>query len=165
MTTLIQPLPSMDGNMHTMPKVKTYANPEDHAPKRTTMAFLTTANWLNGEIASLLAPLDLSVQQLKILSIVHDQPDQRATVNMIRERMMDPMSNVSRLLNKLMDKGLLEKVRSQQDQRVVYIHIRPAGTALMDKGRTLLDTGLTALCKLNVRELGQLEVLLKKLRG
>lgn len=155
----------MDGNITAMPATKTYVNPDDHPYKRTTIAFLTTANWLNGEIATLLAPLDLSMQQLKILSIVYDQPDQRATVNMIRERMMDPMSNVSRLLNKLMEKGLLEKVRSLEDQRVVYIHIRPAGEALMDKGRTVLDQGLTALCRLNERELGQLEVLLKKLRG
>jgi len=155
----------MDGNIAAMSKASTYVNPEEHPHKRATMAFLTTANWLNGEIATLLGPLDLSVQQLKILSIVYEQPDQRATVNMIRERMMDPMSNVSRLLNKLMTKGLLEKVRSQQDQRVVYVHIRPAGEALMDKGRMLLDQGLTALCKLNERELAQLEVLLKKLRS
>lgn len=35
----------------------------------------------------------------------------------------------------------------------------------MEKGRTLLDQGLTALCKLNERELAQLEMLLKKLRS
>lgn len=155
----------MDGNIAAMPATRIYAKPEDHPYKRATITFLTTANWLNGEIATLLAPLDLSMQQLKILSIVYDLPDRRATVNMIRERMMDPMSNVSRLLNKLMDKGLLEKVRSQEDQRVVYIHIRPAGEALMDKGRTMLDQGLTALCRLDECDLDQLEVLLKKMRS
>jgi hypothetical protein len=63
------------------------------------------------------------------LSIIHDQADQQARVNMIRERMTDPMSNVSRLLNKLMDKGVLEKVRS---------HVEGPSAALPCEGRFLI---------------------------
>ena len=132
--------------------------------KQAIISFLHTANWLQGKIADLLAPYKLSLQQLKILAIVYDQPSHTATVNTIRERMLDPMSNVSRLLNKLMEKQYIEKVRSSEDQRVVHIHILPAGIEIMAQGRKSMDEGLNVLCHLDADELAQLEHLMEKIR-
>lgn len=49
--------------------------------------------------------------------------DKQTTVNEIKAQMIDPMSNVSRLLNKLMEKQLIIKVWNQEDQYLVYIQI------------------------------------------
>lgn len=133
--------------------------------KRATISFLHTANWLNGKIAELLQPLSVSLQQLKILAIIYEQPKHESTVTTIRENMMDPMSNVSRLLNKLMEKRLIEKMRGLDDQRIVHIHITEAGIDLMRQGRELMDKHLHALCALSPKELAQLEKLMAKIRA
>lgn len=138
---------------------------EENPYKRATISFLQAANWLNGEIAALLSPLNISLQQLKILAIIYEEPAHKATVNTIRDNMMDPMSNVSRLLNKLMEKKLIEKVRNLEDQRIVHTHITASGINLMNQGRDLMDKGLRALCPLTTKELTQLERLMEKLRS
>ena len=98
-----------------------------------------TANWLLNEIAIALKPVGLSLQQLNALSILDGQPNKTATVNLIRERLIDRMPNVSRLLNKLMEKGFIEKERNLTDQRVVYIKLTPKGGDVKRKGRELFD--------------------------
>ena len=98
-----------------------------------------TANWLLNEIAIALKPVGLSLQQLNALSILDGQPNKTATVNVIRERLVDRMPNVSRLLNKLMEKGFIEKERNLTDQRIVYIKLTPKGAEVKQKGRELFD--------------------------
>jgi DNA-binding MarR family transcriptional regulator len=106
---------------------------------KTGMNLIFTANWLLNEIAITLKPLGLSLQQLNVLAILKGQPNQTATVNLIRERLIDRMPNVSRLLNKLMDKGLIKKDRNLSDQRVVYIKLTPEGLKAALKGRELFN--------------------------
>src|SRR5882757_9467147 len=103
------------------------------------MNLIFTANWLLNKIAVSLKPIDLSLQQLNVLSILDGQPNHTATVNLIRERLIDRMPNVSRLLNKLMDKGLIKKDRDLSDQRVVYIRLTAEGENLAIKGRELFN--------------------------
>ncbi|WP_461450674.1 MarR family winged helix-turn-helix transcriptional regulator [Mucilaginibacter sp.] len=98
-----------------------------------------TANWLLNEIAIALKPVGLSLQQLNALSILDGQPEKTATVNLIRERLIDRMPNVSRLLNKLMEKGLITKERNLTDQRIVYIKLTQKGAEVKQKGRELFD--------------------------
>ena len=103
------------------------------------MNLIFTANWLSNEIANTLKPIGLSLQQLNVLTILQCQPGQTANVNLIRERLIDRMPNVSRLLNKLMDKGLIKKDRDLSDQRVVYINLTEEGLNAALKGRELFD--------------------------
>jgi DNA-binding MarR family transcriptional regulator len=104
------------------------------------MNIIFTANWLLNKIEIALKPVGLSLQQLNVLSILDGQPDKTATVNLIRERMIDRMPNVSRLLNKLMEKGLITKERDLSDQRIVYIKLTPQGQKNKVKGRELFDS-------------------------
>jgi DNA-binding MarR family transcriptional regulator len=104
------------------------------------MNIIFTANWLLNKIEITLKPVGLSLQQLNVLSILDGQPDKTATVNLIRERMIDRMPNVSRLLNKLMEKGLITKERDLSDQRIVYIKLTLQGQKTKVKGRELFDS-------------------------
>lgn len=103
----------------------------------TNMIF--TSNWILNKIATALKPTGVSLQQFNVLSILHGQPHQTATVNLIKDRLIDRMPNVSRLLNKLMEKGLIQKQRNSSDQRVVYVKLTPEGLALKLKGRIIID--------------------------
>jgi len=106
---------------------------------KTAIALLQTANKISADIAGALAPLDLSMAQLKILWIIAQSPDKKVTVNQIKEQMLDPASNVSRLLNKLMDKAYIIKHRDSVDQRVVYISTTEQGITQMCAGKTIMD--------------------------
>jgi DNA-binding MarR family transcriptional regulator len=107
--------------------------------QRAGTNIIFTANWLLNKIAVLLKPTGLSLQQFNVLSILNGQPDHTATVNLIKDRLIDRMPNVSRLLNKLMEKGLVKKERNLSDQRVVYITLTPAGEKLRIRGREILN--------------------------
>ena len=116
-------------------KQEHFNRPQDKAG----MNLIFTANWLLNEIAVILKPVGLSLQQLNVLAILKGQPNHTTTVNLIRERLIDRMPNVSRLLNKLMDKGLIKKDRDLSDQRVVYIKLTPEGLKAALKGRELFN--------------------------
>lgn len=103
------------------------------------MNIIFTANWLLSQYAAVLRPIDLSLQQLNVLAILKGQPHRRATVNLIRDRMIDRMPNVSRLLNKLMEKKLIKKDRDLSDQRVVYIRLTEKGEKVAAMGRELFQ--------------------------
>ena len=109
------------------------------AQQRAGMNVIFTANWLASQYAAALKPIDLSLQQLNVLSILKGQPDYTAPVNLIRDRLIDRMPNVSRLLNKLMEKGLVQKDRTSPDQRVVHIKLTSQGEQVAEQGRALFQ--------------------------
>ncbi|MCJ8297470.1 MAG: MarR family transcriptional regulator [Pseudomonadales bacterium] len=127
------------------------------------ISLLQTANRISSEINTLLDPLDLTMAQLKILWILYQQPERCATVNQIKQQMTDPSSNVSRLLNKLMDKQWIIKKRDDSDQRIVHIHISAAGIENLHLGKKAMDKGFTCFNNLSDADLQQLLLTLAKL--
>lgn len=113
--------------------------------QRAATNIIFTSNWILNKIAVTLKPTGLSLQQFNVLSILHGQEKQTATVNLIKDRLIDRMPNVSRLLNKLMDKGLIEKERNLTDQRVVYVKLTPLGLEVKEQGRVIIDHGIIDL--------------------
>lgn len=136
----------------------TFGSPQQRA--LTNIIF--TSNWVLNRIASAFKPTGLSLQQFNVLSILYGQPQQTATVNLITERLIDRMPNTSRLLNKLMDKGLIEKERNSIDQRVVYIKLTPQGAILKEQARTIIDH---ILVNLDDQEANVLNEMLEKVRA
>jgi DNA-binding MarR family transcriptional regulator len=129
-----------------------FDSPQDKAG----MNIIFTANWLLNQYAAVLKPIDLSLQQLNVLAILKDQPNRTATVNVIRNRMIDRMPNVSRLLNKLMEKKLISKDRDLIDQRVVYIKLTEKGEKVAGKGRELFQKVSCGITKKQAETLNEL---------
>lgn len=67
-----------------------------------------TANWLNEKIAHILANEEITQQQYNILRILRGSECPLSTLK-IRERMLDKMSDTSRIVDRLIAKGLVEK--------------------------------------------------------
>lgn len=123
---------------------------------------LYSANWLENLIAKTLSPLDISFQQLNVLRIIHGQDENKANVQVIKDRMIDDRSNVSRLLNKLCEKGFTLKDRCTLDQRVVYIALTEKGKQVMKKGKEKVEQ---IQFSLDNKKLQNLNNLLEELRS
>jgi DNA-binding MarR family transcriptional regulator len=91
-----------------------------------------TANWLNEKIAQILANEEITQQQYNILRILRGSECPLSTLK-IRERMLDKMSDTSRIVDRLITKGLVEKTACLKDKRLVDITISKKGLVLVDK--------------------------------
>ena len=91
-----------------------------------------TASWLDNIAGKILKPYNISEQQYNILRILRGA-GKAITVNSIKERMIQKSPNSTRLMDKLCDKGLINRVRCESDRRVVYIEISNNGLELLEK--------------------------------
>lgn len=91
-----------------------------------------TANYLDVLGNSFLKSYKISEQQYNILRILRGAK-KAITVNSVKERMVQKSPNSTRLMDKLCDKDLIERSRSENDRRVVYVKITPKGLRLLDE--------------------------------
>lgn len=94
---------------------------------------LFTANWINYAQAKLMKGFGITPQQFNILRILKGQLPDAASVNLLIERMLDKMSNASRLVEKLRLKGYVERKQSDKDRRQVDVIITSVGLEIVEK--------------------------------
>ena len=90
-----------------------------------------TYNQLKSRIATVLKNEGVTMQQYNVLRIVKGAGKEGITTSEIRERMLDKMSDASRLVDRLETMGLLLKQRDRDDRRVLHV-------CLTDKGQDLV---------------------------
>jgi len=93
---------------------------------------LFTANWLNERIGRVLTTEDITQQQYNILRILRGSEVPLSTLQ-IRERMLDKMSDTSRIVDRLIVKELVQKAACKADKRLVDITLTHKGLALVQK--------------------------------
>ena len=122
-------------------------------------------NWLIDFQIRLLKPYDVTLQQYNILRILRGQHPKPATIKLIKERMLDRMSDASRIVEKLRIKELAERNICSSDRRNVDVQITEKGLSLLaeiDKHTEEIERKLSTL---NETEIAHLNNLLDKLRG
>jgi len=82
-----------------------------------------TNNWLHGKLLKLFRPHGLTEPQYNVLRILRGQYPSPSTVNLIIDRMIDRMSNASRIVDKLEKKGMVERTQCKKDRRAVDVII------------------------------------------
>lgn len=92
-----------------------------------------TFNWLYERQLNILKPFDLTIQQFNILRILRGQYPNPATIKLLKERMLDKMSDASRLVEKLRSKGFLERRICDTDRRNVDVLITEEGLNLLEQ--------------------------------
>jgi DNA-binding MarR family transcriptional regulator len=131
---------------------------------KATVNVLFSSNWLMENIKQFLQKEDITPQQYNILRILRGNGKPLSTLQ-IRERMLDKMSDTSRIVDRLLKKSLVEKKTSQTDKRLVDVTISSKGLELLerlDKNNSKLD-GI--LFNLSPDEAKTLNNLLDKMRG
>jgi MarR family 2-MHQ and catechol resistance regulon transcriptional repressor len=120
-----------------------------------------TANWLHNKEVTFFKPFGISPQQYNILRILRGA-EQAVKVQIVKERMIDRAPNATRLMDKLCDKHLIDRVRCEEDRRVVFVEINRNGLVLLKQIDTEFEIDL--LNKLSEKEAKNLSDLLDKIR-
>lgn len=124
-----------------------------------------TNSWIHSKIAVRLKPHSITPQQYNILRILRGQFPKPARVQLLEQRMLDRMSNASRLVERLRQKGLVERSICEKDRRAVDIIISDKGLTLL---KLLEDTEKDWIEEFNTidqDQATQLNNLLDALRG
>jgi DNA-binding MarR family transcriptional regulator len=123
-----------------------------------------TGNWIVQKQQELLKPFGLTVQQYNVLRILKGQQGNPMTVLAITERMLDKMSNASRLVDKLLEKKLVLRRECPQDRRAVDILILPAGLDLLKEVDQVQQNWGKHFDALGVKRLEEMNQLLDEFR-
>lgn len=99
---------------------------------------LRTASMLRRRFAAILEPYDLTPSQYNVLRILRGADEPLPTMQ-IRERLIEETPGVTRLVDHLAEKGLVQRERCLDDRRRVLCTITPAGLQLLDKLDTPVD--------------------------
>lgn len=102
-----------------------------HEWQKATINIIYTSNWLAGKIKKNLKKHKLTVQQYNVLRILRGQNPNPITTSVIRERMLDKMSDASRIVDRLAKKDLLVRTTCPTDKRLVDILISQKGLDLL----------------------------------
>lgn len=126
---------------------------------------LRTANALSQGAGELLKQHDLTQTQYNVLRILRGAGQKGLTAGEVGERMITRDPDVTRLLDRLEKRGLVERWRCTEDRRVVWTRITPAGVeAIAPLDRPVTELHVAQLSHLGRDRLNQLIELLEAAR-
>lgn len=122
-----------------------------------------TSNFLIYYQNNFMAKYDISMPQFNILRILRGAKEP-LNVHTVKDRMIEKSPNTTRLMDKLIDKGLIDRLRCEEDRRVVFVTITDAGLSVLSKIDEDLDHTSLFPQSLTDEEANTLSNLLDKLR-
>lgn len=130
---------------------------------RTIIHFMLVNNKINEAIAKALKPFEISLQQFNVLRILRGQNGKPANLSTLNERMVTKMSNTTRLVDKLILKGFVDRITCPSNRRKVEINITSDGKKVLKKMDTAMtETEKSILKNISKKELEQLNLLFNK---
>ncbi|MEQ8359100.1 MAG: MarR family transcriptional regulator [Cytophagales bacterium] len=144
-------------------EIKQYKFPSQF--QKALLNLIYTGNWISARHKKFFAKHNLSHEQYNVLRILRGQHPNPASIQLINERMLDKMSNVSRLVEKLRAKSLITRTTSSEDRRQVDVKISDKGLSLLSEMDVEIDKLQTSIQTISEAEAEHLNQLLDKLRG
>lgn len=124
-----------------------------------------TSNFIGQSHSNFMNQFDLSMAQFNILRILRGAKE-AIPVSVVKERMVEKSPNTTRLMDKLIDKELIDRKRCSEDRRVVFVEINKKGLDLLSKiDLKLSENEMFTTSALSEAELETLSDLLDKFRG
>ncbi|MGK6353315.1 MarR family winged helix-turn-helix transcriptional regulator [Parapedobacter sp. DT-150] len=132
---------------------------------KATINIVFTSNWITGILEKRASAQQITLQQFNVLRILRGQHPNPATNSMLKERMLDKMPDVSRIIDRLVTKELVSRGVCNTDRRAVDVKITQKGLdtlAELEESMMMLD-----ILEKNITpdECRILNELLDKLRG
>ena len=136
-----------------------------NAQQKAAINLLYTMSWMRDKMKTIFDSEDITSQQFNILRILRGSYPQPLSTLQIRERMLDKMSDTSRIVDRLIKKKLVQKKPCDADKRLVDIVITEAGQELLENMDNLQESFDGLLKNITEEEAKTLNQLLDKIRN
>ncbi|MES3017119.1 MAG: MarR family transcriptional regulator [Bacteroidota bacterium] len=142
-----------------------FSNKFENNHQKSIVNLIYTYGWITNLLKQRLNKHKITLQQYNILRILRGQSPKPATINILKERMLDKMSDASRIVERLVQKDLVQRCVNDKDRRAVDIRISQKGLDILHKldnelsSRDILSNNITD------EEASVLSGLLDKMRG
>lgn len=133
--------------------------------QKAAINLIFTVGWLRDRTKPLFDAEDITPQQFNILRILRGSFPQPLSTLQIRERMLEKMSDTSRIVDRLIAKGLVKKIICKTDRRLVDVVITDKGKKLLERLDERQDEMDSVLNNLTEKEATLLSELLDKIRN
>ena len=133
--------------------------------EKVDINLMYTTNWMNAQKHQHIKEFDISWQQFNILRILRGQKGKPAPLKLITERMLDKMSNTSRLVEKMVKKQLLERNQCPDNRRQVDISLTKKGLQVCNKVSDIIVKVRIDNLRITKKEAMELNRILNKIRS
>ena len=133
--------------------------------QKAVINLIYTYHWVTDKVKAALSPEDITMQQFNILRILRGSDPEPLSTLKIRERMLDKMSDTSRIVDRLLIKKLVVKKVSTLDKRLVDISITNEGKKLLERLDKNMKGTEKILANLDNNDLNKLNALLDGIRN
>ena len=147
----------MEGKTPTADKI-------DNTHDKMLVSLFESASWAMNMVNQYLKPYNLTMQQFNVLRILRGQFPQPSTLQLVQERMIDSMSNATRLIEKLRQKGLVTRELRPDNRRKVDILITEDGLSLLNAAENAHRKWITQMEQITEQEAQVVLDVMKKLR-
>jgi len=132
--------------------------------QKSMINLIYTYNWVESKLKNFLSATDLTPQQYNILRILRGSDPKPVSTLQIRERMLDKMSDTSRIVDRLVLKKLAEKKICSADKRMVDVTISEKGKQLLTEVDKHNEEADAIIGNLTEEEMKTFNTLLDKIR-
>jgi DNA-binding MarR family transcriptional regulator len=133
--------------------------------QKAMVNILFTYGWIMERLKNIVSDEDITLQQYNILRILRGSNPAPLSTLQIRERMIDKMSDTSRLVDRLLSKHLVKKVICKEDRRLVDVTITSKGLKLLKRLDEREDEMDSVVGNLSEKESTALSNMLDKIRS
>jgi len=133
--------------------------------QKAVVNLIYTSNWMRERTSGIIEAEGITPQQFNILRILRGSHPMPLSTLQIRERMLDKMSDTSRIVDRLIAKGLVKKYICKKDRRLVDVIIAEKGMKMLERLDKRQDEMDAILGNLTEKEASSLSKLLDKIRS
>jgi DNA-binding MarR family transcriptional regulator len=133
--------------------------------QKALINLIFTYNWLHNKQQEFFKPFGITPQQFNILRILKGQHPNSLSATEIKSRMLDKNSDISRLLDRLSAKKLIEKRSCPSDKRASDVFISAEGLNLLEQISSSNQKDMDQILQLSAEEADLLSDLLDRSRG
>jgi DNA-binding MarR family transcriptional regulator len=148
----------------TLEKEIKQTKPFSSKKEQALVNIIYTSNWIYFLQNKYLKNFDVSIQQYNVLRILNGQKGSPITINEIIDRMLDKMSNASRLVDKLLLKGYVIRSQKATNRRACDVIISPKGIEFLDVLNNRMKEMEDEMGDLSDKEFADFNMILDKLR-
>lgn len=133
--------------------------------QKLAVNLMFTHGWLVSFQKKLFDNHDITSTQYNILRILRGQNPKPISINLLKERMLDKMSDASRLVERLRIKGYVDRTICRKDRRKSDVKITQDGLKLLKKLDYIDSNFEIMISNISSKEAKTVNNLLDKMRG